>query len=224
MGNVVPGKASDGASPDLRPGLVLVFFLSGLAGAVDACGLTILKDLFVSFMSGNSTSLAVAIGQGDGARVAVIAPILATFVAGAAGGTVLAVLAGRRHLPIVVLAVALVLAVPVAAPAATVLAMTFAMGALNAAMNHAGAVQVSLTYVTGTLVNLGVGLGHLLCGRTGDWTWLQQGVPWLGLVAGGMAAAVGLAHGGHLAIDALPVAALAIAAGSWLALPRQAAR
>ena len=207
---------------DLPGALALVFALSALAGAVDACGLTILKDLFVSFMSGNSTSLAVAIGRGDRASILLIAPIIATFVAGAAAGTVLAVLAGRRHLPFVVLAVALILALPIAVPAATILAMTFAMGALNAAMNRAGSGSVSLTYVTGTLVKLGIGLGHLLCGRAKDWSWLLQGVPWVGLMTGGLLAAVGLSHFGRSTIDALPLVALALAVASGLALPRAA--
>ena len=208
------------AAPDLPVGLLLVFALSALAGAVDACGLTILKDLFVSFMSGNSTSLAVAVGHGDWPRVLLILPLVVTFVAGAAVGTVLAILAGRRHLPVVVLAVAAILAVPIVLPAATVLAMTFAMGALNAAMNRAGGVSVSLTYVTGTLVKLGAGLGQLVCGRAKDWAWLEQGVPWVGLVTGGLLAAIGLSHVGRAAIDALPLVALLIAIGAWLAAPR----
>ena len=211
---------ADESTPDLPLGLALVFALSALAGAVDACGLTILKDLFVSFMSGNTTSLAVAIGHGDRARILAILPLIVTFVAGAAAGTVVAILAGRRHLPVVVLAVALILALPIVAPAATVLAMTCAMGALNAAMNRAGAVSVSLTYVTGTLVKLGAGLGHLVCGRAKDWVWLEQGVPWLGLVTGGVLAARGLSHVCKATIDALPLVALAIAIGAWLALPR----
>ena len=215
-----PRASADESTPDLPLGLALVFALSALAGAVDACGLTILKDLFVSFMSGNTTSLAVAIGHGDRARILGILPLIVTFVAGAAAGTVLAILAGRRHLPVVVLAVALILALPLVAPAATVLAMTCAMGALNAAMNRAGAVSVSLTYVTGTLVKLGAGLGHLVCGRAKDWVWLEQGVPWLGLVTGGVLAALGLSHVGKATIDALPLVALAIAIGAWLALPR----
>ena len=212
--------AKDG--DDLGLGLATVFCLSALAGAVDACGLTILKDLFVSFMSGNSTSLAVAIGQGDRAKALLIAPIVGTFVAGATVGTVLAVLVGRRHLPIVVGFVAAILAIPIAWQPATILAMTFAMGALNAAMSHAGDISVSLTYVTGTLVRLGTGLGRLLCGQWKDWRWLQQGVPWLGLVGGGLAAAVALAHFGRATIDALPVIALVIAAGTWLEGPREA--
>ena len=215
-----PRASADESTPDLPLGLALVFALSALAGAVDACGLTILKDLFVSFMSGNTTSLAVAIGHGDRARILAILPLIVTFVAGAAAGTVVAILAGRRHLPVVVLAVALILALPIVAPAATVLAMTCAMGALNAAMNRAGAVSVSLTYVTGTLVKLGAGLGHLVCGRAKDWVWLEQGVPWLGLVTGGVLAALGLSHVGKATIDALPLVALAIAIGAWLALPR----
>lgn len=211
-----------GDDNDVRLGLATVFVLSAFAGAVDACGLTILKDLFVSFMSGNSTSLAVAIGRGDRAEALLIAPIIAMFVAGAAAGTMLAVLVGRRHLPAVVAFVAAILVVPVVWPKATILAMTFAMGALNAAMSHAGDVAVSITYVTGTLAKLGAGLGRLLCGQAKDWSWLQQGVPWLGLVGGGIAAAVALAHLGRATIDALPVVALLIAAGTWPEAARKA--
>ena len=213
-------RRADGTD-NLPIGLVTVFILSALAGAVDACGLAILKDLFVSFMSGNSTSLAVAIGQGDRARMAQIAPIIVTFVAGAAAGTVVAILIGRLRLPAVVLMVAIVLALPVVAPTATVLAMTFAMGALNAAMNRAGTVNVSVTYVTGTLVKVGAGLGHLICGQAKDWTWLEQGMPWLGMVSGGLVAAVSLAHVGPWTINALSPAALLIAVGTWLAVPRR---
>ena len=149
----------------LELGLATVFVLSALAGAVDACGLTILKDLFVSFMSGDSTSLAVAIGQGDRGKALLIAPIVATFVAGAAAGTVLAVQTGRRHLPAVVAFVAAILVVPIVWPPATILAMTFAMGALNAAMNHAGDVAVSITYIPAPWPSSEPGLAVSSAGR-----------------------------------------------------------
>ena len=217
-----PVPRSDDGTDDARVGLSIVCCLAGLAGAVDACGLFLLKDLFVSFMSGNTTSMAAAAARGDWVRVGLIGGIVATFVVGTAAGTVLGVLVGRRHVPVVILAAAAVLLIPVVAPAWGVLAMTFAMGMLNATINQAGTVQVSVTYITGTLAKIGRGLGLLLCGRVRDWVWLEQGVPWLGLVAGAVLATVSLIRIGEVTLIALPVAAALIGAGSWLILPARA--
>ncbi len=204
---------------DKRLGLLIVCCLSALAGAVDACGFYLLKDLYVSFMSGNTTSMAAAFARGDMARVGLIAGIIAAFVAGAAAGTVLSVLAGRRHVPAGILAAAAVLLVPTAGTTWSIQAMTFAMGILNATVRQAGSVDVAITYVTGTLAKFGRGLGLLLCGRSSDWSWVQQGVPWVGLVAGAALATLFLLRVGERTFIALPVAAALIGAATWLALP-----
>ena len=47
--------------------------LAALAGMVDVIGYPHLKGLFVSFMSGNSTQLAAALGRGDLGGAATIA-------------------------------------------------------------------------------------------------------------------------------------------------------
>ena len=212
---------TDYASVSLAPvSLVIVWLLAALAGAVDASGLSLLKDLFVSFMSGNTTSLGVALANADWPRVLLIAGIITAFVAGAIAGTVLAHAASRYHLPVVTLTVAGILAVPLVFPVAAVLAMTFAMGTLNAAIQQAGSVKVSLTFVTGALVKFGQGVGRLLCGQTDDWTWLQQAVPWTGLLAGAAVAALCMDRYGQPVFAALPVAALLMALVSWFALPR----
>ena len=205
---------------DARVGLFIVLWLAALAGAVDSSGFFLLKDLYVSFMSGNTTSMAAALARADWPRARLIAGIIGCFVAGAAAGTVIGTLAGRRHLPVVTLASAGVLVVPVFVAAWSVLAMTFAMGMLNAAMHRAGSVEVSITYVTGALVKLGRGLGTLLCGRAGDWGWLAQAVPWLGLVAGAVLSTIAILHVGLAMLPALPLAAALIGAAIWLVLPR----
>ena len=198
-------------------GLAVVALLAALAGAVDACGLSLLKDLYVSFMSGNTTQMAAAAARADWPRAALIASLVALFVAGAAAGTVAAPLVGRYHLPAVLVLVAAILAVPLAAPGATAPALTFGMGMLNAAMQHAGTVKVSITYVTGALVKFGQGLGLLLCGKRRDWDWLEQGVPWLGLVLGAAAATLGLQRFAGVVFAVLPAAAGLIAGATWLA-------
>jgi uncharacterized membrane protein YoaK (UPF0700 family) len=69
------------------------------------------------------------------------------------------------------------------------------------------------------LAKFGRGLGSFLCGRSSDWSWVEQGVPWVGLVAGAALATLSLLRVGDLTLLALPVAAALIGAGSWLALP-----
>ena len=79
------------ASPQVRPtavrspadptqGLVLATLLAGLAGMVDAIGYLRLGHLFVSYMSGNSTLFAIAVGQGDLAEAFWILTLIALFV------------------------------------------------------------------------------------------------------------------------------------------------
>ncbi len=203
-----------------RLGLLLVWWLAALAGAVDASGYFLLKGLFVSFMSGNTTMFGIALAHMDVARSLTIAGVILAFVFGATTGSVTTVLAGRRHLAVIVFCVAVLLMVPPLVPVAAVPALAFAMGLLSAAMQHAGQVKVSVTYVTGTLVKLGQGLGLYLCGRARDWTWLEQAVPWTGLLAGAIAATASLGWYGGRSLIYLPFLALLVAFVAWNA-PRE---
>ena len=188
--------------------------LAFLAGATDVHGLTLLRDLFVSFMSGNSTMLGVAIAHGDLERAGRIAGIIAMFVAGATAGSLIATLAGPRHTAVVLLIVTVLLALPMLAPQWSIPLLVLAMGLLNAAMHRAGATGISLTYVTGALVKFGQGLGLLLCRRQEDQSWWIQGVLWACLLSGAAAAAVLELRVGTGIVWALPTwaAGLTIAA------------
>ncbi len=179
------------AKTERRRALMLAVMLAGLAGMVDAIGFIRLRHLFVSYMSGNSTQFALALGRGQLADAGPILLLIALFVSGAAGGQLIAHFSGRRHLSAVLALVAALLAASAVfdtAPAPMVLAM----GALNATMHRAGNISVSLTFVTGTLVRFGQGLGDFLAGRGDGLTWAVQALPWVGLVAG--AAMAGAAH------------------------------
>ncbi len=175
------------ASEHRARGLVLAAVLSGLAGMVDAVGFLRLGHLFVSFMSGNSTQMALEAGRLRLGEAGAILALIVLFVAGAAGGQVLAHVSGRHHLT-AVLAAVMALLTAAAAMGTAPAPMVLAMGALNAAMHRAGNVSVSVTFVTGTLVRFGQGLGDLVTGRTGEWVWAEQAVPWLGLVCGAVIA------------------------------------
>lgn len=193
-------------------GFPVVWVLTAIAGSVDACGVAVLKDLYVSFMSGNTTALGGALARADWGRAGLISEIIMTFVAGAAAGTVLASIARSYHVPAVTFAVGVILALFNTLNSPSILALTFAMGALNMALQQAGGTAISITYVTGTLVNLGQGIGHLLCGDAGHWQWARQATIWPALLLGVVVTAT-LRSTHPMAIRvALPMAAFCISA------------
>lgn len=194
--------------------------LSALAGFVDAVGFIELGGFFVSFMSGNSTRLAVGLGDGAGGIAALAASLIGSFVLGVVAGTLTARSAGARRGPVVLILVALLLAgaaivggqgvVTVAA-----LLMAAAMGAENAVFERDGEVAIGLTYMTGTLVKLGQRATAALLG--GDrFGWLPYLLLWAGLIAGAIT--------GALVHPRLGFGALWIAAGAAAALALAAAR
>jgi uncharacterized membrane protein YoaK (UPF0700 family) len=210
------GPANHGGEvADAAPGLVLAAILAALAGMVDVIGYLHLKGLFISFMSGNSTQLAAALGQGELAAAATIAELIVLFVLGAAAGQVLADVTGRWHMTGVLIGVALLLSIAAVLRTAPE-PMVFAMGALNASMHRAGKIPVSLTFVTGVLVRLGQGIGNLLSGRVTGWNWLAQAASWVGMLTGATIGGAAYLRIGEPAIW-LPIAlAGVLAAGSTL--------
>jgi uncharacterized membrane protein YoaK (UPF0700 family) len=214
----LPITAANPAAP--TRGLILATSLAGLAGMVDAIGYLQLGHLFVSYMSGNSTLFAIAVGEGDRARACWILALIGFFVVGAAAGQLLSVFTGRRHLSWVLAVVAVLLTTSALAATAAV-PMVLAMGVLNASIHRVGNIGVSLTYVTGTLVKFGQGLGNFLARRVPGWEWLLQAAPWVGLVLGATIGGIG-----HLQIGAamlwVPVAFAGLLALVSLALPEPA--
>lgn len=168
--------------------LVLAVAMTAVAGYVDAVGLLTLGDLFVSFMSGNSTQFAAAIVHGDWNKAGEAGGIIALFVIGVAGGHFLAAVAQDWRRPAVFMleAALLGLAVALAPWQGAIVPIVLAMGVQNEALHKAGEIKTSLTYVTGTLVSFGENLASAL--RGGDparhWLWLPYLLLWLGLIIG----------------------------------------
>ena len=193
--------------------------LSGLAGFVDAVAYISLGGFFVSFMSGNSTRLAVGAARGSGEALVALG-LIATFVTGAVVGMATGRRAGARRRPAVIALVAALLMVAAGlaawgARAGAVVAMALAMGAENAVFEHDGEVRIGLTYMTGTLVKLAQRIEQAL--RGGDpLGWAPYLLLWVGLVAGAVAGAI--AYGalglGALWIAAAAAAGLALVAGA----------
>ncbi len=166
--------------------------LSFLAGYVDAVGYLTLGGFFVSFMSGNSTRLAV--GVTERAPTAVIAfGLITVFVVGVAAGTWVARRATRPQGVVIGCVACMVgLAALMSAdgsPIASGYLLATAMGVENSAFVAEGGLPVGLTYMTGTLVKLGQEIG-LMRSKEDLWRWAPYAMHWLTLVAGAIAGSV----------------------------------
>jgi uncharacterized membrane protein YoaK (UPF0700 family) len=190
----------------------LALLLAALAGWVDAAGLRDSGGVFLSFMSGNTTDLAVSLAHQNWLRAELIATVIVLFVLGVAAGETIEPWGGRRGQSLVLGIEALLLAggaflqAPSAhtPPAIALLPLVFAMGLQNATMHRAGGINVGLTYVTGTLVQIGRNLAAIANHRA-DFRRLGQYLAlWCSLAIG--------AGAGSLALAASPVAALSCAA------------
>ena len=176
-----------------RYSLMLALCLAALAGAVDAMGYLTLKGFFVSFMSGNSTRLAVGLAQGVRRNILIAGGLIGLFVLGViVGELVRRPLRRRRSRLLGIVALLLALAALAASlgsePAAIALA-TLALGAENAVMQRAGTISIGVTYMTGTLVKLGHGIAAALLGGA-RWEWLPYLLLWGSLAAGSMVGAL----------------------------------
>jgi uncharacterized membrane protein YoaK (UPF0700 family) len=172
---------------------LLAIGLAALAGFVDALGFLSLGGLFVSFMSGNSTRMAVGV-IGDVPRSLFAGTLIAAFVGGVMAGATIGRLAGRWRKQVVLglLVVELSLAAATAIFAEgqifAPLLMACAMGSANAVFQREGEVSVGVTYMTGTLVKFGQHLAAALAGGP-RFAWAPYLLLWLGLVAGAIAGA-----------------------------------
>ena len=189
-----------------RIGLALVASLSVLAGMTDAIGFMASGD-FVSFMSGNTTRLAVAISEGDLGLTGRLTLLVATFILGNALGVIISRISKRHALPLLLCIATLLCgaaAWPLAEQLPAVLAAIIAMGMLNAAVEQVNGLPVGLTYVTGALSRFGRGLGRWMLGERRD-GWRVQLIPWAGMFVGAVIGAL-LEH--QMGIRALLVSGL----------------
>ncbi|AXA25708.1 YoaK family protein [Pseudomonas putida] len=224
---MLPGSASPDSQRQQRVqrrgtvGLYFVAALSVLAGMTDAIGFMATGD-FVSFMSGNTTRLAVSLGSAELGPVLRLALVIAAFVLGNALGVIVAARSGRRHWPLLCV-IALLLAVagmlPEPMQLLALLAAVTAMGMINAVVEEVNGLPIGLTYVTGALSRFGRGLGRTLLGqqRLG---WRVQLVPWSGMFIGAVLGVLLEQRFERAALLASALTALLLAVVSWK-IPRR---
>jgi len=149
----------------------------------DAIGFVVTGD-FVSFMSGNTTRLAVSLSTDNFPLSAHIAILVAVFVGGNVIGVLAARFFGRRAWPLLFCIGLLLCLCGLFGQGAAVLPLAvLAMGMINAVVEEVNGLPIGLTYVTGALSRFGRGLGRFLLGeqRSG---WRVQLVPWGGMLSG----------------------------------------
>ena len=193
-----------------RGALGLAVALAALAGWVDATGFMLFRELFVSFVSGNSTKAAVSLGV-DWREAIPPLRAIAAFAFGVVIGETLGTVAKGWRRPAVLMLEAGLLWSAVAAltwgagEAVEASIIGVAMGVQNAFVHQVGGINVALTYVTGTIVQVGRAVSKALLGA-GPWgAALPYLALWLGLVAGGIA--------GAFVTRSSPIGALIAAAG-----------
>ena len=204
-----------------RIGLALVAALSVLAGMTDAIGFMATGD-FVSFMSGNTTRLAVAISDGEVSLIGRLCALVLAFIAGNALGIIISRFSGRRAITLLLLLAAMLsvsASLPHAGQTLALLTGIVAMGMLNAVVEQVNGLPIGLTYVTGALSRFGRGLGRWLIGERRE-GWRVQLVPWTGMFVG---AVLGALLEQHLGLSALYFSALlaTVIAVVTLIIPRR---
>nr|WP_083916267.1 YoaK family protein [Methylobacterium sp. B34] len=185
-----PEPPADKSFPaDPRTRIPFAIALAALAGCADSIGFLEFSQLFMSFMSGNTTRFGVAVANADWENVSRVASTICMFCFGAFPGD-----ADRR----LGRALAPCRAADAPGPAARrrpadalgylayplhAYPIVLALGLQNATLQDEGGRSLALTYVTGAVVRFGTGCANLLLGTVAPSFWIQAPL-WAGLSTG----------------------------------------
>ena len=176
-------------------------FATLIAGFVDAVGYAHLGGLFLSFMSGNSTRLGIALGEGQWLGALHAITVIASFVLGAFAGTLLSLVAGSWKL-VLILAIEVALfalatsLVVMDAGFASLLPVSIAMGLQNSVHQVVGGADIGKSFVTGALFGMGQALAKCVTGTAKHEEWLAYAASWGSFVIGALIGALTLGHYG----------------------------
>lgn len=163
--------------------------LAMVAGIADAIGFIQYSQLFMSFMSGNTTRFGEAASTADWIQVTRFGGVIVLFCFGAFAGTLIAAWAKRWRLSTLLIIQACLLALgnvmPQGSEAVPLHAypVVLALGLQNATLQDEAGRSLALTYVTGSVVRFGAGLANMVLHKPAPSFWIQ-GPLWAGLTAG----------------------------------------
>jgi oxalate decarboxylase len=153
-----------------RHALALATALTTIAGFVDAVGYVNLGQFYLSFMSGNTTRLGMALAGGDDEVVVIGLTVVLVFVVGSFVGSLLAFQCGEAKILAIVggeiicfgaayglsvLGIGHLSLVPVA----------MAMGMQNAIHQTVSGADAGKSFITGALFGVGNGVARVVIGR-----------------------------------------------------------
>lgn len=168
---MISGESASADTPSVQAALAparnaaLAMSLTALAGFLDAVGYAQLQHLYVSFMSGNSTQLGMALGTARWDVVLAAGGVIGSFVVGAFVGTMVADMSGRFSLPGVLATESILLLAAIAMatlgrPELGLLFVSFAMGSQNTLHQVVAGADVGRSFVTGALFGFGQSLAR----------------------------------------------------------------
>ena len=154
--------------------------LAFIAGLVNAAGYLGFRHESISNMTGNTSLLGIALGQGDAGETVHWALAIASFVFGTMlSGMIVqqsTLKLGRRYgVALVLESLLLFAAVPLldASHSAGLYLASVGMGLQNGMVSAYSGAVIRTTHVTGIFTDLGIYLGHLLRGLPVDRLWLR---------------------------------------------------
>lgn len=190
------------------------------AGFVDAIGYSELGNLYLSFMSGNTTHMGTVIARREFGEAAQVAGVIALFVSGAALGTLIGGENQRFRMPRIfaletLMFVGAAVSYQVGMGPLSVLTLAVAMGMQNLLHRNLWAADVGKGFVTGSLVSA----GQCFASAFREPAMLKTGLvlmgSWLIFVGGvvlGACLLAGVGLGASLVLGAALLAALTAAA------------
>ncbi|MDH2454911.1 YoaK family protein [Corynebacterium bovis] len=205
---------------DYRPGeRVLALTLAAVSGYADSLGFMFFGGVFLSFMSGNTTRMAVTGVEEHPDLFWLTARCIALFLVGVMLGAVVHRLATRRwgvyrarEAVLVTVSTAFVLGALAHAVGWSLPAMLFVslgVGAVNSVFERKGEVSIPLTYVTGTLVKTAQRIVDSFFG--GDHrAWIYPFTLWVCLAVGALLGALAFTGLGLGAIYPLAAALVVV--------------
>lgn len=171
-----------------------------VAGFLDAIGVTYLSGIFVSFMSGNSIGLGIAVAHGRAAVAIPIASAIASFVVGAFMGSLIVQRKAYATMIVLMLEVVFImlaiLLVEEVGGFIALLPVCIAMGMQNAIPQSVAGVAIGRSFVTGELFGIGEALARALKDRSELRQAALHAVSWITIVLGAISGAASLTQFG----------------------------
>lgn len=206
-----------------------------VAGFADSLGFMFLGGMFLSFMSGNVTRMAVSSIEGHPETAVLAASCVGAFLFGVVEGAFVRRLAMRtarrdwvREIVMANMCILFVISSLLLAaglPRVAMVTLGAGIGSMNSIFERGGEVSIPLTYMTGTLVKMGQHLADVFFGGTHG-AWLQHFVMIVGLTAGAFLGGFSYLYFelGSLYIATLLVLALTVFTYIWRARARHGRR